>query len=368
MRGFRDAGYDPTTVTLASAARGYAEPVAIAPNQGALSDPGFYRSLDAKAAIIINWLGMPDVVAAAKAGCGKLIALADSDGLVGVRVHPGATFSRMVYQHTDRLTKMRAAVYWLRLYVRGPQVLDQPVLQSCGHADRVVVCDPVAAENLQVFFKSYRREDLSAKLACVPYPVDECFLNNHVRARRSRMVVAVGRWDDPQKDAPLMCKGVQRYLDRGGQCEFAFVGPGGENAFGRLRSKCKAVRVCGVIGPTQLADLMNESRILLLASRWESGPLVLFEALARGCTVVGPASIPGVQSALSAGPYGAVFKHRSARAIAAALEQEMAAWDAGSRDPEAIATRWRPQFEPRNVCLQLLDSIPLLCQLSQSSS
>lgn len=354
VRGLRAAGHEPVTVCIADAAAGYKEPVTVAPQLSAFQDALFYKSLGAKTAILINWLGLPDIVAAAKAGCGKVVALADSDGLVGVRVHPRATLARMVHQHQDLLTKLRAAFFWLRLYAFGPQLLDDPVLLSSTEADRIVVCDMVAAANLQSFFKHYGRPDLSAKVAAVPYPVDECFLNEQVAAHRSRTVLAVGRWDDPQKDALLLTKGVQQYLDNGGQAAFAFVGAGGDKVFGGLCNRYKAVRYHGVLPPAQVVDLMGEARLLLLTSRWESGPIVLFEALARGCTVVGPESIPGVESVCAAGPYGTMFKKRSAQAVAHALERELATWDAGERDPQVGAAFWQPQFDPRNVCLRLL--------------
>jgi glycosyltransferase involved in cell wall biosynthesis len=99
---------------------------------------------------------------------------------------------------------------------------------------------------------------------------------------------------------------------------------------------------------------MRRSRALLLTSRWESGPLVLNEALASGCTVIGPADVPSVLDACDGGEFGTAVRRRSAAAFADAIRVELARWEQGKRDPAAIAERWRPRFDPADVCRRLL--------------
>ncbi len=43
VRGFRASGHDPVTICLPPAAVGYPEPVAVAPTEDDLRDPGFWR-------------------------------------------------------------------------------------------------------------------------------------------------------------------------------------------------------------------------------------------------------------------------------------------------------------------------------------
>jgi len=356
-RGFRALGYDPVTVCLPSAAAGYTEPVALAPTERALRDPAFYRSLGADAGIVITWLGVPDVVAAVKGACPWVVSLADSDGQIGVRVHPGPTFARMTAQHPRWGTKVRAAKYWIQLALSGRNELDGLVLVSADHADRIAVCSPAAVDHLRAFFAHYRRPDLAAKVEAVPYPVDECYLTGPVQTDRPPRVVAIGRWDDPQKDAGMLCRAVELHLVTGGRTEFVLFGANGDRWFGPLARKWPQVRYLGVQPPGVVAGHLRSSRAVILPSRWESGPIVLNEALASGCTVIGTDAVPSVVSACGSG-YGTLSAGRSVRRLTAALTAEMAAWDRGDRDPAAIAAHWRLRFDPINVCRSLLPGDP----------
>jgi glycosyltransferase involved in cell wall biosynthesis len=353
-RGLRALGHDPVTVCLPATAEGYGEPVAVAPGEAALRDAAFYRGLRADAAVVVTWLVFPDVVAALKAAGLRVVSIGDSDGRIGVRAHPGPTFARMVRQHSGWGMRLRAARYWLTLYAAGPAAQDRPVLDSAGHADRVVVCSPAAAAHLRRFFDSYRRPDLAAKVAAVPYPIDGCFLTEPAPAERDIRAVAVGRWDDAQKDAGLLCRAASRFLAAGGRAEFNLFGPGGVRWFGPLTCRWPQVTYHGSRPAEAIAEALRRSRVLLLPSRWESGPVVLNEALASGCTVVATDSVPAAVSACAEGGFGTVSRGRSAGRLAAALRTEVDAWERGDRDPARIAAHWRPRFEPGAVCRELL--------------
>jgi len=356
-RGFRALGCDPVTVCLPAAAEGYDEPVAVAPDESALRDPDFYRALGADAAVVVTWLGLPDVVAALKAAGLWVVSLADSDGRVGVRAHPGATFARAVGQHPAWGTKLRAARYWATLFVGGPGEQDRPVLASAAAADRVVVCSPGAVAHLRRFFDSYRRPDLGEKVVSVPYPTDECHLTGPVPAARADRVVAIGRWEDPQKAAGVLARAAARHRAARGQTEVLVFGPNGGRWFGP-GGQSDRVAYMGVRPPEEIAAALRTSRALVLPSRWESGPIVLSEALAAGCSVVGTHAVPAVVSACAEGPFGTVARTGSAAGLATAIRDEMAAWDRGERDPTAIAAHWRPRFDPAAVCRALLAGCP----------
>jgi glycosyltransferase involved in cell wall biosynthesis len=358
VRGLRALGHDPLTVCLPAAAAGYPEPVALAPTEAALRDPEFYRPRRFEAALVMTWLGLPEIVAAVKESCPWVVSIADSDGQIGVRTHPGATFRRTVYQHSRFGMKLRAAKYWLQLYALGPAEQDQPVLASAGPADRIAVCSSAAAAHLRRFFDSYRRPDLAGKVMAAPYPIDECYRTPEVPVRRGNQVVAIGRWDDPQKDAGLLCRAADRFLSTGGRAEFLLVGPNGGRAFEALTRRWSQVRYLGPCPPDVVAEHLRNSRVLLLPSRWESGPIVLNEALASGCTVVGTDAIPSVVSACVEGGFGAASRGRSAAGLAQALRSEMSAWERGERNPVAIAAYWRPRFDPVTVCRELLAGHP----------
>ena len=355
-RGFQALGWEPITVCLPGAAEGYTESVVLAPSEADLRDPAFYRSLRIDAAVVITWLGIPDVVAAAKAACPWVVSIADSDGKVGVRVHPRSTFLRMTAQHRKFGLSLRAAKYWLQLYFAGPEELDKPVLDSASHADRIDVGSLASAGHLRAFFDSYRRPDLAAKVAVVPYPIDECYIASPISSGRPARIVAIGRWDDPQKNAGLLRRAIGRHCEAGGQTEFLLIGPSGDLWFASLARRWLRVRYLGLQGPEAISEHLRSSRAILLPSRWEGSPIVLNEALASGCTVIGTDAVPAVVSACDQG-YGTMATGGSASSLAAAIDAEMAAWDRGDRDPAAISAHWQHRLHPATICGQLLPKV-----------
>ena len=123
-----------------------------------------------------------------------------------------------------------------------------------------------------------------------------------------------------------------------------------------------------MVAQDEVAALLGRARVLLSTSRWESGPIVAGEAMLRGCSLVGPASIPSFAQFCDAG-CGTTFGRRSAGAVVAALDAETEAWAAGRRDPVAIASRWHGYFTSEGVCRRVLDGLeaPVVTQISTAS-
>lgn len=355
VAGLRALGEEPVTVCTAEAAQGYPFPVRTVASTECLRDPHFWQTQGIRTALVITWLVLPEIVAALKQAGIRVVSIADSDGRIGARVHPAAVLRRLFVSQPTWNLRLRACKFFAQMYCQTTPASDGAVLASAGAADRIAVCSPRAVEHLRRFFHHYRRPDLAAKVVSVPYPIDSCYLTEPVANDRANRLVSIGRWDDPQKDAGLLCRAVEHYYRLNGAAEVALVGPGGAPYFEGLARRWPRVRYLGVQSPDTVAELLRGSRSLLLPSRWESGPIVLNEALASGCSVVGTDTIPSVLSACREGPYGTVSHGRSARRLARAMREEEACWDTGRRDPRAIAAYWRPRFTPEAVCKQLLD-------------
>ena len=144
------------------------------------------------------------------------------------------------------------------------------MLESAERANVIAVGNAHAKVCLNRFFAYHHRPDLAAKLAVIPYPVDECFLRGAVPRERQRRLVAVGRWDDPQKDAALLAAAVSRVLKARGSLSFVLVGRGGERVFGPLCARHPQVKYLGVQPPDAVAALLRDSRALLMSSRWKA--------------------------------------------------------------------------------------------------
>ena len=352
LQGFEALGHEAVIVSTREAAAGYPWAGVTVASLNDLREPALWADLRLDAALVVTWLGMGDVLAALRPHVRHVISLADSDGVVGVRVFPDRLLSRMWHVNAGP-AKLRAAGWWLRQYLWAYAGVDRAVLESARLADRIVVYSPGAKENLQAFFDFHREPELGERVLASPYPVDDGFANAPVPTIRENQIVSIGRWADPQKGARLLAAAIRRYVRAGGAWRFAILGADGADWFQPLQQAYpQQVDYRGPVGQREVADLLGRSRVLLSTSRWESGPIVAGEALVRGCSLVGPASIPSFRHFCRT--CGTTFAARTGRAVADALAHEVEVWQNGGRDPLAIAAAWKDCFSAAAVCRQLL--------------
>jgi glycosyltransferase involved in cell wall biosynthesis len=359
VRGFEALGHRVVTVCPAGTEDGYPFPVHTVPDVEALRRPELWRELRLDAAVIIAWLRMPEIMAAMKSACPYVVSIGESDGVVGVRVWPLTILRRMVAFHTRLGMKVRALKHWVLLALGGYREAERPVIESAAAADLITLTSPAARANLAAVLAHHRRPQLADKLAVAPYPVDDLYRTGDVlpAEERENRVVAIGRWDDPQKDAALLADGIEFAAARMPDAEFVLVGRNGETPFYRLCRRFPRVRYLGVQSPGEIAGLLARSRALVLSSRWESGPIVAFEALSMGAAVIGPRWVPACEWFCGTGPFGSLYERRSASALGYAIVEELTAWRDGERDPRRIADLWRPRFDPVTVCRVLLSGM-----------
>lgn len=355
QEGFRRLGHDSVIVCTRKAAIDFPWADVQVPNLTTLRDPTLWSSLRLDAALVLTWLEMADVMSAIRPHVRYLVSLSDSDGVVGVRVFPRQLLGRMFVQQPQPLNRLRAAGWWIRQYLWAYKRVDEPVRISARLADRIVFYSPRAGRNLRAFFDYHQVPSLGKRVLIAPYPLDTAFVSTPMPAQRENQIVAIGRWDDPQKDVGLLCRSITRYLRAGGSWKFLLLGSNGEKPFLPLISAYpQLVEYRSVVPQPEVADLLGRSRFLLCTSRWESGPIVASEALVRGCSVIGPDSIPSFSQFCRDG-CGTSFSVRTPQAVVTALTDEIHAWDAGRRDPVRIAGRWKDYFTPESVCRSILD-------------
>jgi glycosyltransferase involved in cell wall biosynthesis len=359
LQGLRELGHEAFAVCTPPAAKGFAEPTLLAPSRADLTRADFWPPLALDAAFVITWLGMPEVLRALKPSCPWVVSLADSDGIVGVRAHPRETLERLLAMRPGWRLKARGALHWAELLVGAGRHEEEAMIESASLADRIVFGAERPSAHFARFLTTSRRPDLLRKLRVVMYPVDRRFLDSPVRREREDAVLAVGRWDDPQKDATLLSAGIAKALDRGARTRFVLIGRGGERWFAPLARRFPAVEYLGVQPPQVIADRLARSRAMVFASRWEGSPVAANEALASGCSLVAPSGVPSLRSFCEAGA-GTCFGARRPESVAEALEAEMRAWAAGQRRAEVLAAEWRPRVDPVAVSRALLAERPNL--------
>lgn len=102
-----------------------------------------------------------------------------------------------------------------------------------------------------------------------------------------RLVVTVARLH-PQKDLPMLLGAIDHVRRRVEDVRLVIVGEGPEEA--ALRKRIVELDLGGVVtlagARPSAADELAAADVVAIPSRWESGPLVLFEAMALGRPVV----------------------------------------------------------------------------------
>jgi glycosyltransferase involved in cell wall biosynthesis len=126
-----------------------------------------------------------------------------------------------------------------------------------------------------------------SKIHCGPHPIQTDIFKLDPAIQKKNQIISVGRWDSYQKNRPLLLKTLQTFLDKNPTWTSLVIGSG-------LPTKSPHPRITfsPPTGPNQLARYMQESKIFLFSSCYESFLMSGVEALSCGCAVVGPSEIP----------------------------------------------------------------------------
>jgi glycosyltransferase involved in cell wall biosynthesis len=125
------------------------------------------------------------------------------------------------------------------------------------------------------------------KIHCVPHPIQTDIFKFDPTIPKKNQIISVGRWESYQKNLPLLLKTLRAFLDKNPSWTSLVIGSG-------LPAKSPHPRITFLppTSPEELAPLMQESKIFLSSSRYESFGLAAAEATACGCAFVGPFVIP----------------------------------------------------------------------------
>lgn len=361
--GLSRLGHEPLVVCRRGCDEGTPYPVVTADD---LADVDFWRRLGATVALTITYHRFTNHLRAmAEAGL-RVVAISDSDGRVGLRTHPWATLERMIVYRQGLRSKLGCLKYFLGRYLGdgwSGEEEDREYLASTRASDAVVFHSPQAIDAFRRFLRRHHADaELAPRLHVAPFAVSDAFCDTPVLETRDELLVAAGRWSDPQKDSPLLAAALDRLLSHRPSTRVHLYGRDAEPVFGPLAARHPGLRLLGFQPHGTLIDDIRRARAVVFASRWETGPHAATEALALGTPVVGPPipnllGLAGASAPGQRGPYGTVSANRRPASLADALTRELQAWDDGLRDPRTIAGSWRPRLRVEAVCRRLLGTL-----------
>ena len=124
------------------------------------------------------------------------------------------------------------------------------------------------------------------KIHCVPHPIQTDIFKFDPAIQKKNQIISVGRWDSYQKNLPLLLKTLRSFLDENPSWTSLVIGSGLP-----AKSPYPQITFLPPLSPPDLARLMQDSKIFLFSSRYESFLMSGVEALSCGCAVVGPSDI-----------------------------------------------------------------------------
>ena len=118
------------------------------------------------------------------------------------------------------------------------------------------------------------------KIHCVPHPIQTDIFKPDPTVPKKNQTISVGRWESYQKNLPLLLKTLRAFLDKNPTWTSVVIGSGLPTISPHPR-----ITLLPPLSPPDLARYMQESKIFLSSSRYESFGLAAAEAGACGCDV-----------------------------------------------------------------------------------
>lgn len=239
-----------------------------------------------------------------------------------------------------------------------PAVYENRVLKHLAQADLILNETPEGVRLLNELLKKKGRADIATKVRYVLHPItDDAGYDGAVE--KKKWIVAVGRWDNYQKNAPLLIQTLGKVLAEHPDYEAHLFG-GGESTLRKLTQRLPAniqsrMVIRGIVGHAALIHEYQKSRILFMPSRSEGCAVAAEEALTCGCSVVGGARLLCMLNFASKNS-GTLAHTYNIRSMADALRAEVSAWEGGARVPVRISQMWRREMDTATLSSTILNS------------
>lgn len=253
---------------------------------------------------------------------------------------------------------------FLKLVTRGLTIglLATDPLRACHlKQGNVIACvSPAAAEHYRKLCRIYGGGGLAKRVVFLPHPVEPNFNYNTSATPKSRQVVCVGRWQDHLQKRPRLMQAVlQQLVENDITVRVEVIGtltPELHDWHHSLGSGAQErVYLRGRLDREQLAGVLRDSQVFYSPSAYESFGIAAGEALCCGCSVVAGRSVSMASFEwFVAMDSGRLAVPNDVQGHLQALRTELACWDEGQRDSQAIARKWGKALHANEVATQVL--------------
>jgi glycosyltransferase involved in cell wall biosynthesis len=239
----------------------------------------------------------------------QVVERADSDGLrtasCGLLAYAKRRFDyfRDRTYHWPSLLSIPASIFYSFASILGTPWIEYRLRKTLELLPSILVETPTATD----LWKSLATR-LGAdpeKIHCVPHPIQTDIFRFAPAVPKKNQIISVGRWESYQKNLPLLLKTLRAFLDKNLTWTSLVIGSG-------LPAKSPHPRITFLppLLPADLARYMQESKIFLSTSRYESFGLAAVEAFLCGCRIEAPSvleALAGLQEPLPS-PNGQAYR------------------------------------------------------------
>lgn len=357
--GLRECGCDVVTICPRGLEVGYPFRTITFDSPDELLQLEFWQRLGCDAGLIISWHRMTDVIQAMSEAGLRVINVAESDGQVSLRQHPWATLRFMAYNQHGWRRRVGAVKYWLQRLLTTANKEDQALIENVRAARITTFANTASVQIFKQFLrKSGAEPSLLDRVCWLPYPVDPIFIERPVTNQRRDKIVSIGRWDSAQKNAPLLVSTVKRLAIQLPHTEFVIIGRTATQLFEAISQRYPNIHTHEHLPRERLCGELATARCLLITSRWESGPIVAYEALTQGCSIVST-PLHTLRGMIGQNEFGRVATRADSRTLAETVLRELAAWEQGERNATEIAATWREMVAPIAVAKRLMSYLSI---------
>jgi hypothetical protein len=362
VRGFREIGVESRSITLGPAKPGDL-PLMTRASREELESPDWWRTLKLDAFIFYTWGNSqyrPMVEAAMMAGI-PVAQVADQQGFVSPLADWPAHLKAETAHHWHQPRWKRLARTMLKLpYSCTARILirDLPAARSIAASDLFLAATPSAAIRYRRFLTRAGRGTAAQRVHFSPIPVNSHFHHDPAVVKAVE-VIAVGRWDSIQKRTPLLIQTISMSLLHYPKLVFRIFGRVTDELatwHRELPTACREqVILEGIVSNPELVKAYQSARCMLVSAAYEGCHNSSAEALCCGTTVVACRSpfLGALEWHAGAGS-GRLADAATPECLSAALLDELAAWDAGQRDPASISNAWSKVMHPNRVAEHLI--------------
>lgn len=180
------------------------------------------------------------------------------------------------------------------------------------------------------------------RIQFIPHPVQTDIFKPDPAISKKKQIISVGRWDSYQKNLPLLIETLTAFLRENPSWTALIVGSG----LPQIRPH-PGIVFSSPLTPAELARRMQESKVVVSTSRYESFGLAIAEALCCGCTPCGPDELDSLVY------FDSIFMNRSLPACRASLCERLSIISR-LESPQGAAERATAIFSPKKIAGEIL--------------